>query len=102
MANRIVDSARSVINQSPGFGLVLVAETQKGFFLSAELSSTPQGQGESLLPEDLGRKCAHLLLDEIYRVGGMEEEGGRQGGGGGGGRKGGGGRTGGGGGEGRE
>ncbi|KAG7264398.1 hypothetical protein CRUP_025003 [Coryphaenoides rupestris] len=54
---------------SPGFGLVLVAETQKGFFLSAELSSTPQGQGESLLPEDLGRKCAHLLLDEIYRGG---------------------------------
>ncbi|CAL8278016.1 unnamed protein product [Merluccius merluccius] len=88
MANRIVDSARSVINKfipdiyiytdhlkgansgkSPGFGLVLVAETQKGFFLSAELSSTPQGQGPALLPEDLGKNCAKLLLEEIHRGG---------------------------------
>lgn len=88
MGNRIVESARSVLNQflpdiyiytdhmkgansgkSPGFGLTLVAETLNGCFLSAEMSSTPQGQGEPILPEDLGRNCAKLLLDEVYRGG---------------------------------
>ncbi|XP_047425944.1 RNA 3'-terminal phosphate cyclase-like protein isoform X2 [Mugil cephalus] len=88
MGNRIVESARGVLNQfipdiyiytdhmkgpnsgkSPGFGLTLVAETLNGSFLSAEMASTPQGQGEPVLPEDLGRKCAHLLLEEIYRGG---------------------------------
>uniref|UniRef100_A0A665X1C6 RNA 3'-terminal phosphate cyclase-like protein n=2 Tax=Echeneis naucrates TaxID=173247 RepID=A0A665X1C6_ECHNA len=88
MANRIVESARAVLNQflpdiyiytdhmkgansgkSPGFGLTLVAETLNGSFLSAEMSSTPQGQGDPVLPEDLGRNCAKLLLEEIYRGG---------------------------------
>lgn len=88
MANRIVDSARSILNKyipdiyiytdhmkgansgkSPGFGLTLVAETLTGSFLSAEMSSTPQGQGDPVLPEDLGRNCAKLLLEEIYRGG---------------------------------
>lgn len=54
--------------RSPGFGLTLVAETVNGFFLSAEMSSTPQGQGDPILPEDLGRSCATLLLEEVYRV----------------------------------
>uniref|UniRef100_A0A672IWN7 RNA 3'-terminal phosphate cyclase-like protein n=3 Tax=Salarias fasciatus TaxID=181472 RepID=A0A672IWN7_SALFA len=88
MANRIVDSARGILNQllpdiyiytdhmkgansgkSPGFGLTLVAETLNGCFLSAEMSSTPQGQGEPMLPEDLGANCAKLLLQEIHRGG---------------------------------
>ncbi|XP_055469760.1 RNA 3'-terminal phosphate cyclase-like protein isoform X2 [Psammomys obesus] len=88
MANRIVDSARSILNKfipdiyiytdhmkginsgkSPGFGLSLVAETTNGTFLSAELASNPQGQGAAVLPEDLGRNCAKLLLEEIYRGG---------------------------------
>ncbi|XP_058157789.1 RNA 3'-terminal phosphate cyclase-like protein isoform X2 [Dasypus novemcinctus] len=88
MANRIVDSARSILNKfipdiyiytdhmkgansgkSPGFGLSLVAETTNGTFLSAELASNPQGQGVAVLPEDLGRNCARLLLEEIYRGG---------------------------------
>ncbi|XP_005938873.1 RNA 3'-terminal phosphate cyclase-like protein isoform X1 [Haplochromis burtoni] len=88
MGNRIVDSARGILNQflpdiyiytdhmkgansgkSPGFGLTLVAETLNGCFLSAEMSSTPQGQGDPILPEDLGRNCAKLLLEEIYRGG---------------------------------
>ncbi|KAF5912765.1 hypothetical protein HPG69_007755 [Diceros bicornis minor] len=56
-------------NQSPGFGLSLVAETTNGTFLSAELASNPQGQGTAVLPEDLGRNCARLLLEEIYRGG---------------------------------
>uniref|UniRef100_A0ABK0KY87 RNA terminal phosphate cyclase-like 1 n=1 Tax=Rattus norvegicus TaxID=10116 RepID=A0ABK0KY87_RAT len=88
MANRIVDSARGILNKfipdiyiytdhmkgvnsgkSPGFGLSLVAETTNGTFLSAELASNPQGQGAAVLPEDLGRNCAKLLLEEIYRGG---------------------------------
>ncbi|XP_048874675.1 RNA 3'-terminal phosphate cyclase-like protein isoform X2 [Brienomyrus brachyistius] len=88
MANRIVDSARNILNKfipdiyihtdhmkganagkSPGFGLTLVAETTNGTFLSAELVSNPQGQGSPMLPEDLGRNCARLLLEEIYRGG---------------------------------
>ncbi|XP_060702267.1 RNA 3'-terminal phosphate cyclase-like protein [Hemiscyllium ocellatum] len=88
MANRIVDSARSILNKflpdiyiftdhvkgahsgkSPGFGLSLVAETTNGTFLSAELVSNPQGQGSPVLPEDLGKSCAKLLLEEIYRGG---------------------------------
>lgn len=28
----------------------------------------PQGQGDPILPEDLGRNCAKLLLEEVYRV----------------------------------
>lgn len=54
--------------RSPGFGLTLVAETLNGCFLSAEMSSTAQGQGDPVLPEDLGRNCAKLLLEEIHRV----------------------------------
>lgn len=54
--------------RSPGFGLTLVAETLNGCFLGAEMSSTPQGQGDPVLPEDLGRNCAQLLLEEIHRV----------------------------------
>lgn len=57
------------ITRSPGFGLSLVAETTNGTFLSAELASNPQGQGSAVLPEDLGRNCAKLLLEEIYRGG---------------------------------
>lgn len=53
--------------RSPGFGLTLVAETLNGCFLSAEMSSVPQGQG-IVLPEDLGRNCAKRLLEEVYRV----------------------------------
>ncbi|KAF4072898.1 hypothetical protein AMELA_G00252720 [Ameiurus melas] len=88
MANRIVDSARSILNKfipdiyiytdhmkgassgkSPGFGLVLVAETVNGTFLSAEMASTQQGQGDPILPEEMGKKCARLLLEEVYRGG---------------------------------
>ncbi len=58
----------SVVCRSPGFGLTLVAETVNGTFLGAEVVSTPQGQGDPVLPEDLGRDCAKLLLEEIYRV----------------------------------
>lgn len=55
--------------RSPGFGLVLVAETINGTFLSAEMASTQQGQGDPILPEEMGKECARLLLEEVYRVG---------------------------------
>lgn len=88
MANRLVESARSILNKfipdiyiytdhmkgansgkSPGFGLTLVAETLTGSFFCAEMTSTPQGEGDPVLPEDMGRNCAKLLLEEIYRGG---------------------------------
>uniref|UniRef100_A0A4W3IZU3 RNA terminal phosphate cyclase-like 1 n=1 Tax=Callorhinchus milii TaxID=7868 RepID=A0A4W3IZU3_CALMI len=88
IANRLVDAARGVLNQlipdiyictdhlkgtnsgkSPGFGLTLVAETTNGTFLSAEVASNPRGQGSAVLAEDLGKNCAQLLLEEIYRGG---------------------------------
>ncbi|NXX96444.1 RCL1 protein, partial [Centropus bengalensis] len=87
MANRMVESARSILNKflpdiyiytdhmkgvssgkSPGFGMCLIAETINGTILSAELASNPQGQGAAVLPEELGQNCAKLLLEEIYRV----------------------------------
>ena len=61
-----------VCRRSPGFGLTLVAETLNGSFLSAEMSSTPQGQGDPILPEDLGKNCAKLLLEEVHRVSGAK------------------------------
>nr|KAF6315295.1 RNA terminal phosphate cyclase like 1 [Myotis myotis] len=81
MANRIVDSARSILNKfipdiyiytdhmkginsgkSPGFGLSLVAETTNGTFLSAELTSNPQGQGLALLFMTLGQQDVSKVL----------------------------------------
>ncbi|KFV48534.1 RNA 3'-terminal phosphate cyclase-like, partial [Tyto alba] len=86
MANRMVESARSILNKfipdiyiytdhmkgvssgkSPGFGMCLTAETIDGTILSAELASNPQGQGAAVLPEELGQNCAKLLLEEVYR-----------------------------------
>ncbi|KAK3787273.1 hypothetical protein RRG08_055995 [Elysia crispata] len=87
--NRLVDSARGVLNKfltdiyiytdhmkggqagkSPGFGLTLVAETTEGSFLGAEQVSSAKGSGEEpTVPEDLGKKAAISLLQEIYRGG---------------------------------
>ncbi|KAL0074560.1 RNA 3'-terminal phosphate cyclase [Phycomyces blakesleeanus] len=82
-ANRLVESARSVLNRyipdiyiytdvykgaesgkSPGFALSLVAETTKGALLSAEKAAEP-GQ----TPEDVGVVAARLLLNEIQKGG---------------------------------
>ncbi|ORY06632.1 18S rRNA biogenesis protein [Basidiobolus meristosporus CBS 931.73] len=82
-ANRLVDSARSVLNRyipdiyiytdvfkgaesgkSPGFALTLVAESTTGALLSAELAANP---GET--PEDIGKKCAKMLLEEVNKGG---------------------------------
>ncbi|XP_041116749.1 RNA 3'-terminal phosphate cyclase-like protein [Polyodon spathula] len=52
-----------------GFGLSLIAEMTNGTNLSAEMASNPPGQGTPILPEELGKNCANLLLEEIYRGG---------------------------------
>lgn len=91
-ANRIIESAKGVLlkcvpdvyiysdhstgqrsGKSPGFGLVLSAETTTGVFLTAEVSSRPLTSKEApqkeppTVPEDLGVQGAHLLLDEVFR-----------------------------------
>ncbi|XP_005110004.2 RNA 3'-terminal phosphate cyclase-like protein [Aplysia californica] len=87
--NRLVDSTRSVLNKfltdvyiytdhmkgnqsgkSPGFGLTLVAETTEGAFLAAEEVSNARKSGEGpSIPEDIGKKAAVSLLQEIHRGG---------------------------------
>lgn len=95
-ANRMVDGARGVLNAlladvyvftdaasgaasglSPGYGAVLVAETTSGALISAEACAT-QGEPDALrapgdeplvVPEDVGRAAAQLLLDEVSRGG---------------------------------
>jgi len=89
VANRVVESAKGKLLQfipdiyiytdhmtggksghSPGFGLVLTAETNTGVFISAEVCSNPAGsdQGPSV-PEELGVQGAHQLMEEIFRGG---------------------------------
>jgi len=55
--------------KSPGFGLVLTAETNSGVMLSAEICSNPAGSKTVSIPEDLGIEGATRLLEEIYRGG---------------------------------
>jgi RNA 3'-terminal phosphate cyclase-like protein len=98
MANRMVDLARSVLNQylpdvyiytdvargggkdrSPGYGITLVSESTAGVLHSAELFShsplsqgVEQGAGQPqppALPEDIGKQTALLLIQEIVKGG---------------------------------
>lgn len=55
--------------RSPGFGISLVAESTTGSILSIQTASAPVGEGQSVVPEDLGKQAAEMLLEEIYRVG---------------------------------
>ncbi|OLL21934.1 putative RNA 3'-terminal phosphate cyclase-like protein [Neolecta irregularis DAH-3] len=83
IANRLVESTRSVLNRfipdiyiytdvyrgqesgkSPGFALSLVAESTTGCLYSAE---TTGSAGESA--DDIGIKCARMLLCEIEKGG---------------------------------
>lgn len=85
MANRVVDSAKGELlnflpdvyintdqcrganaGKSPGFGISLVAETTEKTFYCAEAKSA---ENDITLPEDLGKECAQMLLDEVYRGG---------------------------------
>jgi len=85
--NRMIESAKSLLlkfipdvyiysdhstgaksGKSPGFGLVLTAETTTGAYLSAEVISKPSGT-EPTVPEDLAMQGANQLLEEVYRGG---------------------------------
>lgn len=55
-------------SRSPGFGISLVAESTTGAMLSVQTSSTPVGEGQPVVPEDLGKQAAEMLLEEIYKV----------------------------------
>ena len=62
----------SVLSRSPGFGLVLIAETINGTFLGAEVAANPRGSKEGpSVPEDLGKLAANSLLEEVFRVGNL-------------------------------
>jgi hypothetical protein len=60
---------------SPGYGISLVAETLNGYFISADISNNKNDESEikeisttDLTPEDLARKCALNLLEELFYV----------------------------------
>nr|CAG4637002.1 EOG090X05X4 [Ceriodaphnia reticulata]SVE72929.1 EOG090X05X4 [Ceriodaphnia reticulata] len=89
MTNRMIEAAKGVLLKyipdvfiltdhrkgpasglSPGFGITLTAETINGTFLSAEATSSPQGDKQiPSVAEELGERAALLLLEEIYRGG---------------------------------
>jgi len=90
MANRVMESAKGVLlnflpdvyihtehlpggrsGLSPGFGLTLWAETTNGVFYTGECLSTPTGVegAEPSIPEEIGKKAAHALFEEVYRGG---------------------------------
>lgn len=97
MSNRMVDSARGVLNpflpdvyvftdhssgqeagNSPGYGVSLVAETTTGCLISAEGAAITQSHEEDqddenreapVLPEDIGTRAAMQLLEEIKEGG---------------------------------
>ncbi|XP_071445660.1 RNA 3'-terminal phosphate cyclase-like protein [Hetaerina americana] len=55
---------------SPGFGIILVAETTEGVFFTAEAMSSPASPGSlPAIPEDLGREASLRLLEEIHNGG---------------------------------
>jgi RNA 3'-terminal phosphate cyclase-like protein len=83
VSSRVVDSARAVLNNflpdvfihsdhcrgaegglSAGYSISLIAESTTGALLSVDQSAQ---QGD--LPEDIGRKCAIALLEEVKQGG---------------------------------
>ena len=55
--------------RSSGYGVILVSESTTGVTHSAEVSSATATEKEgAVLPEDLGKSAAQLLLDEIAMV----------------------------------
>ncbi|KAH3758175.1 18S rRNA biogenesis protein [Pelomyxa schiedti] len=86
MANRVVASSRAILNEyvsdvyitsdhrkgpqagmSPGYAVLLVAETTTEGAISAELAAGP---GD--VPEDVGKKVSAMLLLEIQRRGSVD------------------------------
>lgn len=56
--------------KSPGFGLVLFAETTSGVTYSGEAySKVPDGSEAPSVPEEVAREASHRLMEEIHRGG---------------------------------
>nr|ACO15044.1 RNA 3-terminal phosphate cyclase-like protein [Caligus clemensi] len=91
VSNRLVEAAKSVClkfipdvyfntdhltgkksGASPGFGIVLQAETTTGSVLTVEVTSNPGESNTPTVPEDLGIEGAHALLEEIFRGGAID------------------------------
>ncbi|GFY50915.1 RNA 3'-terminal phosphate cyclase-like protein [Trichonephila inaurata madagascariensis] len=58
-----------VKTRSPGFGLILVAESTNGAFYVAEAISNPSGSNEFVTPEDVAKQACYNLFEEINRGG---------------------------------
>ena len=46
-----------------------MAESTTGAMMSAEFASRPSDAGNPVTPEDVGKKAATMLLQEIFKVG---------------------------------
>jgi RNA 3'-terminal phosphate cyclase-like protein len=93
MSTRMVDACRGTFNNflpdvwisvdnnrdksipvSPGYGLSLVAETTEGFYYSADITNNIKENSQikqvdtNITPEDLARKCALGLLEDLFYV----------------------------------
>jgi len=60
--------AKNNVGNSPGFGITLTAETTNGIMLSAECCNANLPD-QRVVPEDVAKKAAHLLMEEIFRGG---------------------------------
>ncbi|XP_076032788.1 RNA terminal phosphate cyclase 1 [Oratosquilla oratoria] len=85
VANRMLDAAKGEFlkfltdvyitcdngkGSSPGFGICMTAETNKGSHYTGEsLECKEEEEKTPKLPEDVGREAAWHLLEEIYRGG---------------------------------
>ncbi|WPT10808.1 Putative RNA 3'-terminal phosphate cyclase-like protein [Picochlorum sp. SENEW3] len=87
--NRVVDGARGVLNnllpdvyiftdhmsgreagESPGYGVLLVAETNSGRMLGAEVAMAGDMQrDDQFIPEDVGKRASYMLLEEVSKGG---------------------------------
>ena len=59
---------KNVLLQVSRVGISLIAESTTGAMLSVQTSSAPVGEGQAVVPEDLGKQATEMLLAEIYRV----------------------------------
>jgi RNA 3'-terminal phosphate cyclase-like protein len=66
---------KSACGPSPGLGVCLTAESTTGIRLSAEYCLDPTKERATELPEDIGTKCAALLLDEVRKGGCVDTSG---------------------------
>lgn len=86
--NRMIDSAKQILTNilpdiyiyadhakgaqsgnSPGFGMSLMVESTTGVMLSADACSNPKGEGDPMIPEDIGKLVAYNLLQEVFKGG---------------------------------